>query len=113
MATRKPKGPRDDDRHGRKDGEHKGPKDGEHKGPEEGGYQEREPHEEESGAVEVHRAYLEHRLAGGEPATPELYRRAVEQFQKLPGATRSVPPATPPEKPGTERAGDDEKGERR
>jgi len=49
------------------------------------------PYEEEGGAVEVHRAYLEHRVKGGEPPTPEKYRRAVEQFQKLPGAVRSTP----------------------
>jgi hypothetical protein len=92
MATRKPKGPKDGD------------------------YQEPEPHKEQSDAVRVHQAYLEHRLAGGEPATPEAYRRAVEQFQKLPGAMRSVPPPAPPEKLRTEaerRADDDEKGEQR
>jgi hypothetical protein len=62
----------------------------------------------------VHEAYLEHRLSGGEPATPEAYRRAFEQFQNLPGAVRSVPPPPSPEKP-TDKAErpveDDEKGE--
>jgi hypothetical protein len=67
-----------------------------------GDYQEPEPHQEEGGAVRVHQAYLEHRLGGGEPATPEAYRRAVEQFQKLPGAMPSVPPAAPSETPQAE-----------
>jgi hypothetical protein len=64
-----------------------------------GGSQESEPHQEEHGAVRVHEAYLEHRLGGGAPATPDAYRRGVEQFQRLPGAVRSVPPVTPPKAP--------------
>jgi hypothetical protein len=68
--------------------------------PTSGGGREPEPHEEGPGAVRVHQAYLEHRLGGGERATPEAYRRAVEQFQRLPGAMRSVPPvALPDERP--------------
>jgi hypothetical protein len=55
------------------------------------------PYEEEGGAIEIHRAYLEHRVQGGDPPTPERYRRAIEQFQKLPGAVRSTPPAMPGE----------------
>jgi hypothetical protein len=90
MATRKPKDPKDVDQ------------------------QEPEPHIEEGGAVEVHRAYLEHRLAGGEPATPEAYQRALAQFEKLPGAMRSVPPVTPSEKPEPrKRSDDDEKPEQK
>ena len=58
-----------------------------------------EPHEEEGGAVQVHQAFLEHRLKGGAPATPQAFRSAIEQFQKLPGATRSVPPLASPESP--------------
>jgi hypothetical protein len=54
----------------------------------------REPHEEEHDAVRIHEAYLQHRLGGGEPASPDAYRRAREQFEKLPGAVRSTP--TPP-----------------
>ena len=82
------------------------------KPPKDKDYPEPEPHEEQPGAVRVHQAYLEHRLAGGEPATPEAYRRALEQFEKLPGAIQTVPPTAPPEKPEDERgAGDDEKGE--
>jgi len=95
----------------------KGPKGGEYKEPgkyEPGGH-EPPPPKEEKGAVEIHRAYLEHRLAGGEPATPEAYRRAVEQFEKLPGAMRTVPPPPPPEKPADEDKGktDDKKGEQK
>jgi hypothetical protein len=80
----------------------------------EGDYQESKPHQEEGGAVRIHEAYLEHRLGGGEAATPEAYRRAVEQFQKLPGAMRSVPPAAPLQTPETEAEKpetDDKKGE--
>jgi hypothetical protein len=76
--------------------------------------QEPKPHQEEGGAVRIHEAYLEHRLGGGEAATPEAYRRAVEQFQKLPGAMRSVPPAAPLQTPETEAEKpetDDKKGE--
>ncbi len=59
----------------------------------------REPHKEDEGAVKIHEAYLRHRLGGGEPATPEAYRRAIEQFEKLPGAMRSTPEKIRPEEP--------------
>lgn len=78
MATRKPK---DDDGYAHDDGH-------------------RRPYKEESHAVDVHKAYLEHRLKGGEPASPEAYRRAIEQFQKLPGATQSTPAAVPKNESG-------------
>lgn len=48
-------------------------------------------HHETAGAVEVHHAYLEHRLAGGAPATPAAYQKAFEQFRRLPGALRANP----------------------
>ncbi len=85
--------------------------------PKGGHYQEPEPpepHKEEPDAVRVHEAYLEHRLSGGEPATPEAYQRAFEQFQSLPGAVRSTPPPPSPEEPAykaEQRAEDDQKGE--
>jgi hypothetical protein len=61
----------------------------------------RKPHEEHDNAVKVHEAYLQHRLGGGEPASPEAYRRALEQFEKLPGAMRSTPvPVRPKEEGG-------------
>lgn len=73
----------------------------------------REPHREEADAVKVHEAYLQHRLGGGEPPSPEAYRRGVEQFEKLPGATRSTPAVEPeqPEKPAETKPakGDDER----
>jgi hypothetical protein len=62
-------------------------------------YSKREPHKEQKDAVKIHEAYLEYRLAGGEPASPEAYRRALEQFEKLPGATRSTPINIPDQKP--------------
>jgi hypothetical protein len=59
---------------------------------------------EDEESVRLHQAYLEFRVAGGAPATPEAYRRAAEQFERLPGAIRTRPgvgqapprPATPP-----------------
>jgi hypothetical protein len=61
------------------------------------------PSDEESPENEdsllVHEAYLQHRLGGGEPATPEAYRRAVEQFERLPGAVRTRPSAGQTEPP--------------
>jgi hypothetical protein len=70
-------------------------------------HQEPPPHKEESDAVRVHQAYLEHRLGGGEPATPEAFRHAIEQFQKLPGAVRSAPSPVAPETPDAEHRSDD------
>jgi hypothetical protein len=51
------------------------------------------PHEEEGHAVEVHEAYLAHRFAGGETPDPEARLRAIEQFERLPGALPTMPPA--------------------
>ena len=68
-------------------------------------YDEQPPEEspEEQDSILVHEAYLQHRLSGGEPATPEAYMRAVEQFERLPGAVRTgssagrtIPPRRPP-----------------
>jgi hypothetical protein len=59
----------------------------------------RKPHKEQRDAVKIHEAYLQHRLGGGEPASPEAYRRAVEAFEKLPGALRSTPASVPPKEP--------------
>jgi hypothetical protein len=68
----------------------------------------RKPHQEQKDAVKIHEAYLQHRLGGGAPATPEAYRRALEQFEKLPGAIRSTP-AAPSHDP---KPGDDPKPEK-
>jgi hypothetical protein len=75
---------------------------------------------EDEGSLRLHEAYLEYRVAGGAPATPEAYRRAVEQFDRLPGVIRarpevgrSAPPAplgsaTPPgEEPHDDEPGGD------
>src|SRR4051794_27363989 len=63
----------------------------------------------------VHEAYLEHRLGGGEPATPEAYQRAVEQFERLPGAvpTRPGRRTTRPRPTDAETGVDAETGEAR
>lgn len=50
--------------------------------------------------VKIHREYVERRVGGGEPPTPEAYERAIGQWHQLPGAVR-VPP--------TELSGDDAK----
>jgi hypothetical protein len=70
--------------------------------------------------VKIHREYVERRLGGGVPATPEAYARALEQWHQLPGAV-STPPSEvrgaeaqspPEEEDGTkvEDASPDEKG---
>ena len=46
---------------------------------------------EDEESVLLHDAYLEYRVAGGAPATPEAYRRAAEQFDRLPGVIRARP----------------------
>jgi hypothetical protein len=63
---------------------------------------EREPHKEEPEAVQIHEAYLEHRRRGGEEPSPEGRLRAIEAFERLPGAVRTTPPAA------TEKPADDE-----
>jgi hypothetical protein len=55
----------------------------------------RAPTPEEGGGVDVHEAYLQYRLGGAERPDPEIYRRAIEQFQSLPGAFRTTPPPAP------------------
>ncbi|MEP7344993.1 MAG: hypothetical protein ABI877_06995 [Gemmatimonadaceae bacterium] len=58
------------------------PKDGEQYPP---------PKNPDANPVRIHRDYVERRLAGGAPASPEAYARALEQWHKLPGAV-STPP---------------------
>jgi len=36
--------------------------------------------------VKVHRDYVERRLRGGAPPSPEAYARALEQWHRLPGS---------------------------
>lgn len=50
--------------------------------------------------VKIHRDYIERRVGGGAPPTPEAYERAIREWHQLPGAV-SVPP--------TELSGDDAK----
>jgi hypothetical protein len=82
---------------------------------------------EDEEELRLHEAYLEYRVAGGAPTTREAYRRAVEQFDRLPGVIRTRPgvgqapppqPAMPPAgadaQPGTANpAGDTPPGEER
>jgi hypothetical protein len=71
---------------------------------------------EDEEELRLHAAYLEYRVAGGAPATPEAYRRAAEQFDRLPGVIRTRPGVgqTPPPRPTTPTPGeeprDDEAG---
>ena len=78
MATRKRK---DDDRRDDRDDRDDGGGD--------------DPRAEEASAVALHAAYLEHRLAGGEPGDAAAYRRGLEQFERLPGAVPTRPAAAP------------------
>jgi hypothetical protein len=68
-------------------------------GKEEGEY---EPPEEPQGPgrpdadpVRIHEEFTERRRAGGAPATPDAYARAIDQWNKLPGAVR-LPSTGPP-----------------
>jgi hypothetical protein len=58
-----------------------------------------ERYEEQPSAVRVHEAYLEHRRSTS-PPDPEAYRRALEQFQALPGAVLPSPAPPRPKEPG-------------
>ncbi|MCL6282619.1 hypothetical protein M3P21_03670 [Ruegeria sp. 2012CJ41-6] len=49
--------------------------------------------------LDVHEAFLKHRLEGGEEPSSQAYARAVEQFKKLPGAIRGKPAFIPPTPP--------------
>jgi hypothetical protein len=72
----------------------------------------RHPHEEQGDAVRIHEAYLEHRLAGGGAPDPEAHLRAIEEFERLPGALRTTPRATPDESSGADEKADDEPADR-
>jgi hypothetical protein len=68
-----------------------------------------EPDEETRESVEIHEAYLEHRLAGGKRPSAQLYLRALERFRRLPGAIRARPGMALPAEPDSDQA-DDEDG---
>ncbi|MEX0277501.1 MAG: hypothetical protein AB3N19_08280 [Ruegeria sp.] len=55
-----------------------------------------EPTGESPENLDIHEAFLKHRLEGGEEPSSQAYARAVEQFQKLPGAIRGKPAFVPP-----------------
>jgi hypothetical protein len=48
--------------------------------------------------VTIHEAFVERRIGGGRPATPEAYEEALRQWRRLPGAVRA---------PSTEVTGDE------
>jgi hypothetical protein len=47
--------------------------------------------------VRIHRDYVERRIGGGAPPTTEAYARALEQFQRIPGAVRVPAAETTPD----------------
>lgn len=47
--------------------------------------------------VQIHRDYVERRIGGGEPPTTDAYARALEEFQRLPGAVRMPASETTPD----------------
>jgi len=49
---------------------------------------------EDADPVEIHRDYVERRIGGGGPATSDAYARAIEEFQRMPGAVRTPPTET-------------------
>ena len=59
--------------------------------------------------VKIHREYVEQRLEGGGPATPEAYDEALRQWQKIPGAVSRPPAEVPraPERPKEPQEDDD------
>jgi hypothetical protein len=71
--------------------------------------------------VKIHRDYVNRRLAGPGPATPEAYERALDQWRQLPGAVTTSPieinpkPEKPPDReqrsdaPSDTRRSDDER----
>jgi hypothetical protein len=61
--------------------------------------------------VRIHEDYVQRHLGGGAPATPEAHERAIEQFNRLPGAmrvptTRVTPPRSSPKPDDDESKGD-------
>ena len=68
MIDQPPKGPRNT----RKGSDYPGP--------------EKPQHRPEGREHQVHREILERRMRGGPEPTPEAYRRALEQWKKLPGS---------------------------
>jgi hypothetical protein len=85
MGTRKSRRKKDGDS-GKGGGDAQPPEEEEQRGP---GVPEADP-------VRIHQEFIERHLGGGEPATQEVYERAVEQWNELPGAVR-VPPTRLPE----------------
>ena len=70
---------------------------------------------EDEDSLRLHEAYLRTSSPGSTPATPEAYRRAVEQFDRLPGVIRARPEVgrtAPPRRatPPGEEPRDDEPG---
>jgi hypothetical protein len=59
--------------------------------------------------VKIHREYVEERLGGGGPATPEAYDQALRQWQNIPGAVSRPPAEVPraPERPEEPREDDE------
>jgi hypothetical protein len=60
--------------------------------------------------AQIHREYVERRVGGGAPATPEAYARAIEQWHRMPGAVRVPPSEVTGEQPKPTPPGEQDEG---
>jgi hypothetical protein len=97
MATRKGRRKKNGD-DGKGQGDAQPPEEEEQRGP---GHPDADP-------VRIHQEFIQRHLGGGEPATTEVYERAVEQWNELPGAVRVPPTRLPEDAPARN---EDEEGE--
>jgi len=66
------------------------------------------PGDDEGEAVEAHAEFVARHFGGGVEATPELLDRAIEVWQRLPGAVVRGPAQIRPNRPVAAASGDDE-----
>jgi hypothetical protein len=69
------------------------------------GYGDGYPGEERGEAVEAHAEFVERHFGGGVEATPELFDRAIEVWQRLPGAVARGPAQIRPNRPAAPSGG--------
>jgi hypothetical protein len=66
------------------------------------------PGDDEGEAVEAHAEFVARHFGGGVEATPERLDRAIEVWQRLPGAVVRGPAQIRPNRPAVAASGDDE-----
>lgn len=66
------------------------------------------PGDDEGEAIEAHAEFVARHFGGGVEATPELLDRAIEVWQRLPGAVVRGPAQIRPNRPAAAAGGDDE-----